>query len=154
MTIPTLRFQVNHLTARIQPFSKVSPWTILRGREIIALASFAAQTVLPPPVVVCPLSGSGFLHSKALYSLLMHGSSQWATSRGADPPYFGVGSQSSGSLLVVPEGHPSHVSPPTVSLLHPDPNGFVCWKSQKLGSLTGSNCLLNDYLIWGCMRWW
>ena len=47
-------FQVDHPTAHIWPFSKVSPSIILRGVEIIALSSLAAQAVSSPPPAVCP----------------------------------------------------------------------------------------------------
>ncbi len=96
-------FQANHPMACIQPFFKLSSQILLRGGEIIAIASSTAQAVPPPQSMICPLSGSGSLCSKALPSLCLHMSLQLAASRGVDSPSFGVGPQPSGPLLDVPE---------------------------------------------------
>ncbi len=47
-------FQVDHPTAHIWPFSKLSPQIILREREVMALASPAALAELIPPLTKPP----------------------------------------------------------------------------------------------------
>jgi hypothetical protein len=122
---PTLCFSSRSPQDPHLVFLQGSPQIILRMWEIISLASLAAQAVLTPPPVVCLPSGYGPWCSKASSSLLSHGSSQSATSRGADPPSLGVVSRSSAPLLVVSKSCPSHSSPPPMGPHHPDPGGVA-----------------------------